>query len=113
MAWRRTSDTPLSEPMMAKAGDAYMRHSASMSFNLSLKGIRFAQNLPGYFFIKSFDWRKYMYIRNNQWIAALWRYMTPWILFNIGLAWISNYKHYEMWDEITYPFPNLLKVGNG
>ena len=21
-------------------------------------------------------------------------------------AWISNYIHYDMWDEITYPFPN-------
>ena len=22
-------------------------------------------------------------------------------------AWISNYIHYEMWDEITYPFLNV------
>ena len=22
-------------------------------------------------------------------------------------AWISNYIHYEVWDEITYPFPNF------
>ena len=22
-------------------------------------------------------------------------------------GWISNYIHYEMWDEITYPFPNF------
>ena len=21
-------------------------------------------------------------------------------------AWISNYIHYKVWDEITYPFPN-------
>ena len=31
MAWRWTGDKPLSEPMMAKVGDAYMLHSASMS----------------------------------------------------------------------------------
>ena len=31
MAWRRTGDKPLSEPMMAQFNDAYMRHSASMS----------------------------------------------------------------------------------
>ena len=31
MAWRRPGDKPLSEPMMAKYDDAYMRHSASMS----------------------------------------------------------------------------------
>ena len=23
------------------------------------------------------------------------------------LAWISDYIHYEMWDEITYPFLNF------
>ena len=21
--------------------------------------------------------------------------------------WISNYIHYELWDKITYPFPNF------
>ena len=30
MAWRRPVDKPLSEPMMVKFIDAYMRHSASM-----------------------------------------------------------------------------------
>ena len=32
MAWRRTGDKPLSEPMMTHFNDTYMRHSASMSF---------------------------------------------------------------------------------
>ena len=31
MAWRQTGDKPLSETMVAYVGDAYMRHSASMS----------------------------------------------------------------------------------
>ena len=31
MAWRRSGDKPLSEPMMVKFTDAYMHHSASMS----------------------------------------------------------------------------------
>ena len=31
MAWRRTGDKPLSEPMMTQLNDAYMRHSAPMS----------------------------------------------------------------------------------
>ena len=31
MAWRRTGDKPLSEPMLTQFNDAYMRHSASMS----------------------------------------------------------------------------------
>ena len=33
MAWRRSGDKPLSEPMMVNLSDAYMRHSASMSWN--------------------------------------------------------------------------------
>ena len=32
MAWRRSGDKPLSEPMLVKFTDAYMRHSASMSW---------------------------------------------------------------------------------
>ena len=32
MAWRRTGDKPLSEAMMDKFPDAYMRLSASMSY---------------------------------------------------------------------------------
>ena len=31
MAWRRSGDKPLSEPMIALFNDAYMRHSAAMS----------------------------------------------------------------------------------
>ena len=31
MAWRRSGDKTLSEPMMVYLNDAYMRHSASMS----------------------------------------------------------------------------------
>ena len=27
-------------------------------------------------------------------------------------VYMSNYIHYTMWDEISYPFPNL-KFGNG
>ena len=30
MAWHRTGDKPLTEPMMTQFNDAYMRHSASM-----------------------------------------------------------------------------------
>ena len=32
MAWRRTGDNLLSEAMQAKSNDAYMRHSAKMSW---------------------------------------------------------------------------------
>ena len=27
--------------------------------------------------------------------------------FNLIPAWISNYIHYNVWDEITYPFLNF------
>ena len=37
MAWRRTGDKPLSEPMMTQLNDAYMRHSASMSYQKGCK----------------------------------------------------------------------------
>ena len=36
MAWRRTGDKPLSEPMMTYDVGAYMRHSASMSLHSHL-----------------------------------------------------------------------------
>ena len=28
-------------------------------------------------------------------------------LWGIIPAWISNYIHYNVWDEITFPFPNF------
>ena len=31
MAWRRTGDKPLHEPMLTKLADAYMRHQGDMS----------------------------------------------------------------------------------
>ena len=45
-----------------------------------------------------------------------WKPGTPHILacgpfhccgLTLITAWISNYIHYEMWDEITYPPPNF------
>ena len=29
--------------------------------------------------------------------------LLPWIKF----AWVSNYIHYNVWDEITYLLPNF------
>ena len=34
-----------------------------------------------------------------------WSLLLTWI--NVNPAWISNYIHYTVWDEITYPFPNF------
>ena len=43
MAWGRTGDKPLSEPMIAYFGDAYMRLSASNSFKIKYQSHK--QNL--------------------------------------------------------------------
>ena len=31
--------------------------------------------------------------------------LLTWI--NLIQAWISNYSHYKVYDEITFPFPNF------
>ena len=45
------------------------------------------------------------------------RELFYWHGLNLNLAWISNYKCYRVWDDITYPFPNfngqLSKLGIG
>ena len=43
------------------------------------------------------------------WMWALFICRTPPRVARLTLipAWISNYMHYKMWDEITYPFPNF------
>ena len=39
--------------------------------------------------------------RKNVWDPFYWHGFT------LLSAWISNYIHYKMWDEITHPFPNF------
>ena len=34
-----------------------------------------------------------------------WSLLLTW--FNLDPAWISNFIHHKIWDEITYPFPNF------
>ena len=46
------------------------------------------------------------------WRCSNWSPKKCWAPFykhglTLTLAWISNYIHYEMWDEITYPFLNF------
>ena len=57
------------------------------------------------------EWLYKYHLGNNFLISAWWwdrdipgnsvntLYMYP--------TWISNYIHYVIWDEITYPFPNF------
>ena len=46
MAWRRPGDKPLSERKMVYLIDAYMRYSASMSFNYSHPRLRCINVVP-------------------------------------------------------------------
>ena len=46
-------------------------------------------------------------------VPAVQIWVYTWALYFSMPAWISNYIHYKVWDEITFPFPNLLKFGNG
>ena len=46
-----------------------------------------------------------------------WPLLLTWFNFNPSMDEISNYIHYKVWDEITYPFLNFnvqpLKFRNG
>ena len=46
MAWRRTGDKPLSEPMLTRFIDAYMRHYGEMSYLLSSSPLCEVSRLP-------------------------------------------------------------------
>ena len=35
------------------------------------------------------------------------QHLGPLLLLRVNLAWISNYIHLKVWDEMTYPFPNF------
>ena len=45
----------------------------------------------------------------NLWRWLLLSYCGPFYWHDLTLipAWISNYIHYKVWDEITYPFLNF------
>ena len=40
-------------------------------------------------------------------IPCLTQQYWPGLCLTLISAWISNYVHYKMWDEMTYPFPNF------
>ena len=49
-------------------------------------------------------------IRKVVWNSPL-NLLRPFYFLELTLipAWISNYTHYIMWDEVTYPFPNFKR----
>ena len=56
----------------------------------------------------SFTETQYNYF-NKIYVLFWWQIMG--MLQNLTFcqtdAWVNNYTHYNMWDEITYPFPNF------
>ena len=42
---------------------------------------------------------------NGVLLVCLWYIFGTWA--NLILAWSSNYIHYKVWHEISYPFPNF------
>ena len=45
---------------------------------------------------------------NTWWVKKyLYEYPSSCRLHILLTSWISNFMHSKMWDEITYPFPNL------
>ena len=48
----------------------------------------------------------------NQWLGLVFTIIISNLSDHQGhllLTWVSNYVYYILWDEITYPFPNLVK----
>ena len=54
-----------------------------------------------------------IFLNENDWIPIkiLLKYVPSGTFYLHGLtlipAWISNYIHYKLWGEITYPFLNF------
>ena len=59
MAWHRTGDKPLSEPIQTQFADAYMRHQGLIYFCLGFSTLGIHQ--PIYYYYKMIKW----YIMNN------------------------------------------------
>ena len=105
MAWRRRGDKPLSKPMMVSLRIYSSLVHGKLNWNvancrLSKISILATKSLLG-------ARMSCYYTLQNIWqgfAVAFYRHGLTLIP-----AWISNYIHYDVWDEIAYPFPN----GNG
>ena len=51
---------------------------------------------------RSVYWNKHCILAYKSLGPLLLTWFNPFIL-----TWVSNYIHYKVWDEITYPFPNF------
>ena len=86
MAWRRSGDKPLSDPMMA----SLLTHICVTR----PQWVKVDGNAFGFWTCV----HSHIKIENN---TTLCMCNTHWRI------WISNCIHYEVWDEITYPFQNF------
>ena len=59
--------------------------------------------------LKTLTLTRYAYLNDN--LAAAGPFLLTWINFIHSMK--NDYTNYDIWDEITYPFPNLepLKFG--
>ena len=94
MAWHRISDKPLSEPILTQSTDAYV----------ALGGDELIVN-ESYQSWKSRD----IGTGRHAGTTGLKTSRGPFYSHGLTLipAWISNYIHYKVWNEITYPFLNF------
>ena len=44
------------------------------------------------------------YVRTVCILFGVYAFLYEWV--TVIPAWVSNYTHYSVWDELTFPFPN-------
>ena len=91
-----------------------------MCFNILKKSIYIY--IWMYHFYHSFDLNNKLFgctlSRKTSWVTLYMSYLiiyflmflSWWHVVTLIQTWISNYNHYKLWDEISYPFPNFNGV---
>ena len=87
MAWRRTGDTPLPEPILSQITDAYMRHSGEMSLNVA--GV-----------MQHFSFLSIILCQDDIWLFTLSQLISSWCV--IALTDASRNRH----------IPEPLRIGH-
>ena len=91
MAWRRTGDKPLSEPMLTQFTDAFMRHQGRW-VNMCLKGITFDYQSCSLIwhdimYNSSLMWDVLSYFTNGTWVVK--QICPPLTLHHKDFVWIK------------------------
>ena len=109
MAWRRTGDKPLPEPMLTQftALPVVTGHIYLCPLRVSLMPARSCWHISSN--DKTwFNWQVILVGLIYDWwsMNEPFASMGPFYWHGLTLipAWISNCIHYKVWDEINYPF---------